>query len=63
MAVQLHSTGAGYQVSGHPIELTLAGRETREFTTLCDAASHAFRLHAAWVASFRDAGWTSVAYR
>lgn len=57
LAFQVSKTRSRYQVSIVP-----DGKKKRLHTTLCDAGRNAFQLHAEWVAAFRDAGWTSVAY-
>jgi hypothetical protein len=58
LAFQVSKKRSRYQVSIVPV-----GARRRVRTELCRAGRSAFQLHAAWVAAFRDAGWTSVAYR
>ena len=55
---QVHRTGNRYQVSVLP-----GGQRERLFVRIFQGCPKAFQLHAALVAGFRDAGWTSVAYR
>jgi hypothetical protein len=55
---QVHRTGNRYQVSVLP-----GGQQERLFVRVFRACPNALQLHAALVAGFRDAGWTSVAYR
>jgi hypothetical protein len=57
LAIQVRRAGTGYQVAILP-----GGENRRVHTRLFRAARNAFQLHAAWVAGFREAGWTSVAY-
>ena len=58
LSFQVHRTGNRYQVSVLP-----GGQEERLLVRVFSAVPSAFQLHAALVAEFRDAGWTSVAYR
>ena len=59
LAFQVRRTRSRYQVA------ILPGGENRPalHTTLFRAGRNAFQLHASMVAAFRDAGWTSIAYR
>jgi hypothetical protein len=56
LAFQVRRAGSRYQV------LVLGGGE-RVYSTLLGAGRDALQLHAACVNAFREAGWTSVAYR
>ena len=59
LRLQVERTGDRYQVSVSP-----ANRRQRPFyTNVFHGCPHAFQRHAALVALFREAGWTSVAYR
>ena len=58
LSFQVHRNGNRYQVSVLP-----GGQEERLLVRVFNAVPSAFQLHAALVAEFRDAGWTSVAYR
>jgi hypothetical protein len=58
LAFQIRRAGARYQVSILP-----AGENRLVHSKRLRAGRNAFQLHAKWVAAFRDAGWTSVAYR
>ena len=58
LAFQVSKNRSRYQVSIVP-----AGTQRRMHTEQCRAGRSAFQRHAEWVAAFRDAGWTSVAYR
>jgi len=58
LSFQVHRTGNRYQVSVLP-----SGQQERLFVRVFRACPNALQLHAALVADFRDAGWTSVAYR
>jgi hypothetical protein len=62
LAFQVRRAGERYQVSVLPRGLEMGRKNIRPYVTLLSGAN-AFRLHAALVAGFRDAGWTSVAYR
>jgi hypothetical protein len=55
---QVHRTGNRYQVSVLP-----GGHQERLFVRVFSACPNALQLHAALISGFRDAGWTSVAYR
>jgi hypothetical protein len=55
---QVHRRGNRYQVSVLP-----GGQKERLLVRVFSACPNALQLHAALVAGFRDAGWTSVAYR
>ena len=60
LRLQIERTGDRYQVSVSP-----AGRQQQKpfYTKVFGACPTAFQRHAALVASFREAGWTSVVYR
>ena len=58
LSFQVHRTGNRYHVSVSP-----NGERKRLFVWVFTACPNALQLHAALVAGFRDAGWTSVAYR
>ena len=58
LSFQVHRTGNRYQVSVLP-----GGQQKRLLVRVFSACPNALQLHAALVAGFRDAGWTSVAYR
>jgi hypothetical protein len=58
LAFQVERSGAEYSVSVTPKD----GAE-RLYMKKLDDSARAFHLHAALVAGFREAGWTSVAYR
>jgi hypothetical protein len=45
------------------VSIQPGGRNQRVHTRRVRASRNAFQLHATWVAAFREAGWTSVAYR
>jgi len=57
LTFQVRRAGDRYQVLVMP-----RGRKEKLYARLLNGPK-AFRLHAALVADFRDAGWTSVAYR
>ena len=58
LAFQLYQERNGYEVS-----VSAPGRSKQLYSRLCAEGRNALQLHAALVAGFRDAGWTSVAYR
>jgi hypothetical protein len=60
LRLQVERTGDRYQVSVSP-----ANRQHKKplYTNVFHACPNAFQRHAALVASFREAGWASVAYR
>ena len=58
LAFQVHQSGDRYQVS-----VSSPGLGTRLYAKWCQGGPNALQLHAALVAGFRDAGWTSIAYR
>lgn len=58
LSIKLRREGNRYQVS-----IDRGGADEHLHVTRVGAGRKAFQLHAEWVAAFRDAGWTSVAYR
>lgn len=60
LRLQVERSGDRYNVSVSP-----ANRQQQKplYTNVFHACPNAFQRHAALVALFRDAGWTSVAYR
>ena len=58
LAFQIQRVGERYEVS-----ISAPGLPERLYAKLCQSGPHAMQLHAALVAGFRDAGWTSIAYR
>ncbi len=58
LAFQVDRAGARYRVS-----VFAPGSPKRLYSRVCTVGSDALRLHAALVADFREAGWTSVSYR
>ncbi len=56
LAVQVRRAGNRYRVS-------VVGGDQSLYSTMLKAGRSAFQLHAECVAAFREAGWTSVAYR
>jgi len=56
LAFQVRRAGSRYRVS------VLRGDQS-VYSTLVNAGRSAFQFHAACVAAFREAGWTSIAYR
>ena len=58
LTFQVDRTGARYRVS-----VSSPGSARRLYSRVCPAGSDALQLHAALVADFREAGWTSVSYR
>jgi hypothetical protein len=58
LRLQVQRAGAGYQVSISP-----CGRQKPLYVRLFRGSPTAFQRHAALVAAFREAGWTSIAYR
>jgi hypothetical protein len=57
LAFQVRRAGARYRVS-----VSADRQRSRPYVRLLNGPN-AFRLHAALVAGFRDAGWTQVGYR
>ena len=58
LSLQVARAGAEYQVS------VSSDRHRQPVSVdLFNACPHAFQRHAALVVAFRDAGWTTVAYR
>jgi hypothetical protein len=61
---EVRRTGTRYQVSILPGDRRMrVASKKRLPAKLVRAGRNAFQLHASLVAAFRDAGWTSVAYR
>ena len=60
LRLQVERTGDRYQVSVSPVNRR---QQKPLFISVFHACPNAFQRHAALVASFREAGWTSVAYR
>ena len=58
LAFQVHCAGGRYEVS---VSSPLVRK--RVYARSCGRGPSALRLHAALVAGFREAGWTSIAYR
>lgn len=58
LAFQVKRAGKRYEVS-----VSSPGLQRRLYGKFCQGGVNALQLHAALVAGFRDAGWTSVAYR
>jgi hypothetical protein len=58
LTFQVDRTGARYRVS-----VSSPGSPKRLYSRVCAVGSDALQLHAALVADFREAGWTSVSYR
>ena len=58
LSFQVHKTGNVYQVAVLP-----GGHREHLFVRVFSRIPNALQLHAALVEGFREAGWTSVAYR
>jgi hypothetical protein len=58
LAFQVKRAGKRYEVS-----VSSPGLKKRLYGKFCRGGVNALQLHATLVAGFRDAGWTSVAYR
>jgi len=58
LAFQVRRAGKQYEVS-----VSSPRAKRRLYGKVCQGGVIALQLHAALVAGFRDAGWTSVAYR
>ena len=58
LTFQVNRDGARYEVS-----VSAPTAKRRVYTEFCHGGPSALQLHAALVAGFRDAGWTSIAYR
>jgi hypothetical protein len=58
LAIKVQRVGERYEVS-----ISSPGLPKRLYASLCQTVPNALQLHAALVAGFRDAGWTSIAYR
>jgi hypothetical protein len=58
LRLQVQRANDGYQVSISP-----CGQQKPLYVRLFRGSPTAFQRHAALVAAFREAGWTSVAYR
>ncbi len=54
-----------YRDAGNQYEVAVSspGVPNRLYAKSCQGGPNALQLHAALVAGFRDAGWTSIAYR
>ena len=58
LTFQVNRDGARYEVS-----VSAPTVKKRVYAKFCHGGPSALQLHAALVAGFRDAGWTSIAYR
>ena len=58
LAFQVYRAGDRYEVA-----VSSPGVPNRLYAKRCQGGPNALQLHAALVAGFRDAGWTSIAYR
>jgi hypothetical protein len=58
LALQVRRLGERYEVS-----VSSPGLRKHLYARSCQGGSSALQLHAVLVAGFRDAGWTSIAYR